>query len=115
MTLSFGKVNGLTTEEQCQLHKLADVYQYHQSRNAVKHKYYEGHVTLNDVNLGIALPDGLRKLEVGCNWGQKAVDVLADRSMFEDLWAAVRRLTRWRRLWLATGCWLNIARPAGMS
>ena len=51
MTLSFGKVNGLTTEEQCQLHKLADVYQYHQSRNAVKHKYYEGHVTLNDVNL----------------------------------------------------------------
>lgn len=83
MTLSFGKVNGLTTEEQRQLYELADVYQYHQSRNAVKHKYYEGHVTLNDVNLGIALPDGLRKMEVGCNWGQKAVDVLADRSMFD--------------------------------
>ena len=50
---------------------------------ATKDKYYEGHVTLRDVNLGIALPQGLRNLEVGCSWGQKAVDVLAARSMFD--------------------------------
>lgn len=82
-TLNFGYVRGLTREERRKLQELASVYQYHQVRNAVKDKYYEGHVTLNDVNLGIALPDGLRKVEVGCNWGQKAVDALASRSMFD--------------------------------
>lgn len=76
ITLNFGTVRGLTVEELRQLCDLADVYQYHQGRNAIKDKYYEGHVTLNDVNLGIALPRGLRNLEVGCNWGQKAVDAL---------------------------------------
>lgn len=35
------------------------------------------------MNLGIALPQGIRNLEVGCSWGQKAVDVLAARSMFD--------------------------------
>lgn len=79
-TFSFGTVPGLTGEEQRQL---AEAYNYHQSRNATKDKYYEGHVTLQDVNLGIALPKGLSKLEVGCNWGQKAVDALASRSMFD--------------------------------
>ena len=82
-TLNFGNVRGLTGAEQRRLVELAHVYEYHQSKNAVKDKYYEGHVTLNDVNLGIALPSGLRKLEVGCNWGQKAVDALAARSMFD--------------------------------
>lgn len=82
-TLQFGHVPGLSEQEQTRLRDLADVFNYHQSRNAVKEKYYEGHITLNDVNLGIALPDGLRRLEVGCSWGQKAVDVLAARSMFD--------------------------------
>ncbi len=82
-TLNFGNVQGLTPMEHKQLHKLADVYSYHQSSNTIKDKYYEGHVTLNDVNLGIAIPNGLRRLEVGCNWGQKAVDALASRSMFD--------------------------------
>lgn len=81
--LNFGTVHGLTPDEQRQLNELADVYQYHQSSNEVKNKYYEGHVTLNDVNLGIAIPNGMRRLEVGCNWGQKAVDALASRSMFD--------------------------------
>ena len=82
-TLNFGTVDGLTGDEQRALRELAGVYEYHQGRNAVKDKYYEGHVTLNDVNLGIALPGGLRNMEVGCNWGQKAVDALADRSMLD--------------------------------
>ena len=82
-TLHFGRVDGLTREELTQLNELADTYNYHQSRNAKKEKYYEGHITLNDVNLGIALPQGLKALEVGCSWGQKAVDVLAARSMFD--------------------------------
>ena len=83
ISLQFGAVPGLSDKENAQLQALAQTYTYHQGRNAVKDKYYEGHVTLADVNLGIALPDGLRKLEVGCNWGQKAVDVLAARSMFD--------------------------------
>ena len=82
-TLNFGAVQGLTPEEGRQLQELAQVYEYHRSRNALKDKYYEGHVTLNDVNLGIALPQGLKHLEGGCSWGQKAVDVLAARSMFD--------------------------------
>ena len=82
-TLNFGYVQGLTQEEQTQLKDLAAAYNYHQSRNATKDKYYEGHISLRDVNLGIALPQGLRNLEAGCNWGQKAVDVLAARSMFD--------------------------------
>lgn len=81
--LNFGVVEGLSNEEQAQLSNLSDAFNYHQSANDLKDKYYEGHITLRDVNIGIALPDGLRKLEVGCNWGQKAVDVLASRSMFD--------------------------------
>lgn len=83
VTLNFGTVKDLRPAEQQQLQDLADVFNYHQSRNRLKDKYYEGHVTLQDVNLGIALPQGLRNLEVGCSWGQKAVDVLAARSMFD--------------------------------
>lgn len=83
ITLQFGMVDGLTDREAEQLRDLADVYNYHQSRNTVKDKYYEGHINLSDVNIGIALPNGLRNLSVGCSWGQKAVDVLAARSMFD--------------------------------
>lgn len=83
VTLNFGMITGLSVKERRKLQELANVYQYHQANNAIKDKYYEGHVTLGDVNLGIALPDGLRKIEVGCNWGQKAVDALAARSMFD--------------------------------
>lgn len=82
-TLNFGRVDGLTAAEQTQLKDLAAAYNYHQSHNATKDKYYEGHISLRDVNLGIALPQGLRNLEAGCSWGQKAVDVLAARSMFD--------------------------------
>ncbi len=81
--LNFGRVEGLTDEEQTNLLELAQAYNYHQSRNAMKDKYYEGHITLNDVNVGIALPNGVSRLTVGCSWGQKAVDVLAARSMFD--------------------------------
>ena len=82
-TLNFGYVDNLTEEEQKNLCELAYVFNNHQEGNAVKDKYYDGSITLNDVNLGIALPKDLKKLDVGCNWGQKAVDVLAARSMFD--------------------------------
>lgn len=81
--LHFGSITGLTVAEEKQLRALTEAYNYHQPYNATKEKYYEGHIALDDVNIGIALPGGIKKLEVGCNWGQKTVDVLAARSMFD--------------------------------
>ena len=114
-TLNFGIVAGLTAAEQQQLSDLAEAYTYHQSRNATKDKYYEGHVTLRDVNLGIALPTGLRGLEVGCSWGQKAVDVLAARSMFDGFVGTGGSLTALPGWWRITALWPNTPKPAVMS
>lgn len=74
---------GLTGQEQKDLAELLRIYEYHKTKNAKKAKYYEGHVTLDDVNLGLALPKGFAGLEIGCEWGAKTVDVLASRSMFD--------------------------------
>lgn len=76
-------VDGLGPEEYSMLKELVDIYNYHQSKNALKAKYYEGAIPLRDVNLGIALPEDMKKLEIGCAWGAKTVDVLAARSMFD--------------------------------
>lgn len=74
---------GLPEGERETLRRLVGIFNRHQSANAVKKRYYEGHVTLGEVNLGLALPEGLRGLEIGCSWGEKTVDVLASRSMFD--------------------------------
>lgn len=73
----------MTNVERAQLAKMLDVYDAHISRNVEKNRYYEGKIRLAEVNLGIALPDGMRGLEIGCAWGAKCVDVLAARSMFD--------------------------------
>ena len=77
------QVKGLPEAERATLRELVRVYQRHEAANRVKHRYYEGRVRLNEVNLGIALPNGMRKLEIGCAWGAKCVDVLAARSKFD--------------------------------
>lgn len=77
------KIIGLETESAEKLKNLIKVYEYASMKNAVKEKYYEGKITLGEVNLGIALPQGMRGLEIGCAWGAKTVDVLAGRSMFD--------------------------------
>lgn len=74
---------GLGDKECEQLRKLLQVYQEHSLKNHQKNRYYEGNISLNEVNLGLALPEGMRGLEIGCAWGAKAVDVLAARSMFD--------------------------------
>lgn len=65
------------------LQKLVNLFNYHESKNNEKDRYYEGKISLKEVNLGIALPDALQGLEIGCAWGAKTVDVLAARSMFD--------------------------------
>ncbi len=76
-------VTGMPVDVQVKLQKLFDVFNTHQAKNNKKNKYYEGNIFLGDVNLGIALPHGMRGLEIGCAWGAKAVDVLAGRSVFD--------------------------------
>ena len=83
LTIDPSAVVGLTTEESGILQDLLTIYSAHLTRNEEKEKYYEGKISLNDVNLGIALPRGLSGLEIGCAWGAKCVDVLAARSMFD--------------------------------
>lgn len=83
LTLNPFEIIRFPQEEAEKLQRLMDVYEAHYSKNAEKDKYYEGNISLDSVNLGIAIPDGLRKLEIGCAWGAKAVDVLAARSMFD--------------------------------
>lgn len=74
---------GLPAAEQNILQKLLTVYSAHIGGNKQKEKYYEGDVQLGEVNLGIALPEGMRGLQIGCSWGAKTVDVLAARSVFD--------------------------------
>ena len=83
LNVSIGYVANFPMEEQVRLNKLVEVFNTHQAKNVEKDKYYEGKISLNEVNLGLALPDGMRKLEIGCSWGAKTVDVLAARSMFD--------------------------------
>lgn len=55
MELNFGRVEGLPPEEQQWLQELKYIYDYHRSANRKKRRYYNGKVTLNEVNLGIVL------------------------------------------------------------
>ena len=76
-------VVGLPEAEYARLNKLVRVLLAHQAKNQQKNVYYEGRISLDQVNLGIALPEGMSRLEIGCAWGAKCVDVLAARSMFD--------------------------------
>ena len=76
-------IEGFVQSEVAELQDLINIYNLHAIKNVQKQKYYEGKISVNDVNLGIALPDGLSRLEIGCAWGAKCVDVLAARSMFD--------------------------------
>lgn len=83
VTIAPEKVIGLGADEQIMLRKLLTVYQNASIKNEQKDRYYEGKISLGEVNLGIALPQGMCGLEIGCAWGAKTVDVLAGRSMFD--------------------------------
>lgn len=83
LNIAPGFVAGLSVKEAIALKELIKTYEAHHSKNIEKERYYNGKISLTEVNLGIALPDGLAKLEIGCAWGAKCVDVLAARSMFD--------------------------------
>lgn len=77
------QVRGLPPVEQEKLNDLIRIYTDHATKNTIKERYYEGKISLSEVNLGIALPKSMRGLQIGCAWGAKTVDVLAARSMFD--------------------------------
>ena len=81
--MDVGQVIGLPQTERQMLRNLVEIYMSHNAKNWEKERYYEGNIPLSEVNLGIALPQSMRRLEIGCAWGSKAVDVLAARSMFD--------------------------------
>jgi len=83
LTEKIAEAIGLPDEERAMMSRLVSIYNAHSAANATKRRYYEGHVKLGEVNLGLALPHGMKGLEIGCAWGEKAVDVLAARSMFD--------------------------------
>ena len=83
LTIEVENIIGFPVAEIPNLKDLLNIYEFHLAGNSQKDTYYEGNISLNSVNLGIALPEGLAKLEIGCAWGAKAVDVLAARSMFD--------------------------------
>lgn len=83
LSINVQAVKGLPIAEQLKMQNLINVFNLHSGKNAEKDKYYEGNISLTSVNLGIALPQGMKNLEIGCAWGAKTVDVLAARSMFD--------------------------------
>ena len=83
LNINVQAISGLPEAEKIKFQKLLQIYQKHAGKNAEKDKYYEGKISLSEVNLGIALPIGMAGLEIGCSWGSKTVDVLAARSMFD--------------------------------
>ena len=83
VTINFGYVANLPPEEQGWLNELVEIYRYHQTSNEKKREYYDGKIALGDVNLGIAIPSTIAKLQIGCAWGAKTVDVLAAHSIFD--------------------------------
>lgn len=82
-SIDVNNVIGLDAYERTRFANLLKQFFKHKDKNNEKNKYYEGKVTLGEVNLGIALPPGMLRLEIGCSWGAKTVDVLAARSMFD--------------------------------
>ena len=83
ISISADSILNFPKEEWERFNKLIELFVLHEGKNYEKNRYYEGKVSLDEVNLGIALPDNMSKLEIGCAWGTKTVDVLAARSMFD--------------------------------
>lgn len=80
---SIADAEGLAAEDAARLETLVEEFSLHREANAKKRQYYEGHIPLREVNLGLALPKDLAGLEIGCSWGEKCVDVLAARSRLD--------------------------------
>lgn len=72
---------GLKDEDRAVVRSLMKVWQDKKARNDLRMSYYKGHVRPKD--LGIAIPPNLKHMEQVVGWAAKAVDMLANRSIFD--------------------------------
>lgn len=77
------KASGLTPEESELIADLVKVLKGNARRNSERTSYYEGEQGLK--NIGIAIPPELEWLRMACSWPAKAVDALADRSVYDGI------------------------------
>jgi hypothetical protein len=75
------RIEGLAREEQDALRRLLAAWDIKRNRNMLRLNYYDGKVSLKDLN--ISIPPRLRSIETVCGWPAKAVDTLAARSRFD--------------------------------
>lgn len=74
--------DGLLQEDSARLYRLIQVWSVKLARNRLRRLYYEQKVLPK--NIGIAMSDEMvKKLNPSCGWASKAVDMLADRSVFD--------------------------------
>ncbi len=83
LTFEPNDVSGLPQAEKELLAELWSLFEACKQKNDTKEKYYDGCIPLASVNIGIALPENIARLEIDCGWGAKAVDGLAARSLFD--------------------------------
>ena len=88
LTKQIAKATGLPISERAMLERLVDTLNRNEAGNQTKRRFYEGHIWLSEVNLGLALPKNMGGLEYACSWGRKAVDTLASHSMFDGFVSA---------------------------
>lgn len=81
--MAIAEAKGLTSEEQELVRDLANVLLANNARNAERTSYYDGEEGLR--NIGIAIPPELTDLRLSCSWPAKAVDALADRSIYDGV------------------------------
>ncbi len=97
MELNFGRVEGLPPEEQQWLKELKYIYDYHRSANRKKRRYYNGKVTLNEVNLGIALPQVFENLRLDVPGEQKPLMYLREDRCLTGL---LQKMERSQKIWI---------------
>ena len=73
--------DGLSDEHREAVRCLLNNWQSHYSGNVLRGEYYDAKNMLKD--LGIAVPDSLKDLEVACGWGYKTVEVMRDHVAFD--------------------------------
>jgi hypothetical protein len=81
MSAVIGNVAGLSKAEQDELDALVQVWNAKAGRNDVRQRYYDSHNRLKD--LKVSIPPSLATTETVVGWPAKAVNALAQRSIFD--------------------------------
>jgi hypothetical protein len=75
--------DGLTDYEDAALARLWRTWCVKYERNRLRQDYYEGHVKVRNLKLAFKDESIARQIKPRCGWPAKAVDMLAERSVFD--------------------------------